>query len=78
MNSTVQWIGAGIFAVAILHTFSTKFFERLAHERPQHAGAWHLPGEVEVVFGFWSMVLVMAIAPASAEWINSCMNRGFG
>jgi predicted cation transporter len=62
MNSTIQWIGAGIFAIAILHTFSTRFFERLAHERPEHAGVWHLLGEVEVVFGFWAMVLVIAIA----------------
>ncbi len=62
MNSAVQWLGAGIFALAILHTFSTKFFERMAHARPDHAGAWHLLGEVEVVFGFWAMVLVIAIA----------------
>ena len=58
MNSTIQWAAAGIFAIAILHTFSTKFFERLAHERPAHSGIWHLLGEVEVVFGFWAMVLV--------------------
>ena len=62
MNNAIQWIGAAIFGLAILHTFSTKFFERLAHERPQHAGMWHLLGEVEVVFGFWAMVLVLAIA----------------
>ena len=62
MNSTVQWVGAAIFATAILHTFSTKFFERLAHERPAHAGMWHLLGEVEVVFGFWAMVFVIATA----------------
>ena len=62
MNSTVQWVGAAIFATAILHTFSTKFFERLAHERPAHAGMWHLMGEVEVVFGFWAMVFVIATA----------------
>ncbi len=62
MNSAVQWLGAGIFALAILHTFSTKFFERMAHARPDHAGAWHLLGEVEVVFGFWAMVLVLGIA----------------
>jgi Na+/H+ antiporter NhaD/arsenite permease-like protein len=55
---SIQWIGAGIFAVAVLHTFSTKFFEHLAHTRPQHAGVWHLLGEVEVVFGFWAIVLV--------------------
>ena len=62
MESTIQWIAAAIFALAILHTFSTKFFERLAHVRPAHAGMWHLLGEVEVVFGFWAMVLVLAIA----------------
>lgn len=62
MNNTIQWIAAAIFATAILHTFSTKFFERLAHERPEHAGIWHLLGEVEVVFGFWAMVLVLATA----------------
>ena len=58
---TLQWIAAALFAVALLHTFSTKFFERLAHERPAHAGIWHLLGEVEVVFGFWAMVLIVAI-----------------
>ena len=62
MSSAVQWVAAAIFATAILHTFSTRFFERLAHERPQHAGMWHLLGEVEVVFGFWAMVLVLVTA----------------
>ncbi len=76
MNNTVQWIGAGIFALAILHTFSTKFFERLAHVRPQHAGMWHLLGEVEVVFGFWAMVLVLAIAaflgtPSATSYLDT-------
>ena len=58
---TLQWVAAALFAVALLHTFSTKFFERLAHQRPAHAGIWHLLGEVEVVFGFWAMVLILAI-----------------
>ena len=57
--SAIQLIGAALFAVAILHTFSTKFFEHLAHTRPAHAGIWHLLGEVEVVFGFWAMVMVV-------------------
>lgn len=55
----IQIIGATLFAVAVLHTFSTKFFERLAHQNPRHAGIWHLLGEVEVVFGFWAMVLML-------------------
>ncbi|MFM7254706.1 MAG: putative Na+/H+ antiporter [Betaproteobacteria bacterium] len=54
----MQWVGAGLFAIAVLHTFSTKFFEHLAHTRPEHAGVWHLLGEVEVVFGFWAIVLI--------------------
>ncbi|HWS74988.1 MAG TPA: putative Na+/H+ antiporter [Quisquiliibacterium sp.] len=62
MNSSptaIQAIGATLFAIALVHTFSTKFFERLAHSRPAHAGLWHLLGEVEVVFGFWAMVLML-------------------
>jgi len=61
MNA-LEMVAAGLFALALVHTFSTKFFERLAHARPDHAGIWHLLGEVEVVFGFWAMVLVLAIA----------------
>lgn len=62
MNPTsIQIVGASLFAVALIHTFSTKFFERLAHTRPAHAGLWHLLGEVEVVFGFWAFVLVVAM-----------------
>ena len=57
--STIELVGSLLFAIAILHTFSTKFFERLAHRRPNHAGVWHLLAEVEVVFGFWAMVLVL-------------------
>lgn len=55
----IQVIGASLFALAVLHTFSTKFFERLAHTHPRHAGIWHLLGEVEVVFGFWALVLML-------------------
>ncbi|MCH8180828.1 MAG: putative Na+/H+ antiporter [Proteobacteria bacterium] len=59
--TTLQLLGAILFGVALLHTFSTKFFERLAHTRPAHAGLWHFLGEVEVVFGFWAMVLVLGM-----------------
>jgi hypothetical protein len=55
----VQAAGAALFAVALVHTFSTRLFERLARRRPDHAGFWHLLGEVEVAFGFWAMVLVV-------------------
>lgn len=60
--STINLISAALFALAVLHTFSTKFFERLAHRQPRHAGIWHLLGEVEVVFGFWALILVLYLA----------------
>ncbi|MEO3690175.1 putative Na+/H+ antiporter [Roseateles paludis] len=60
--TTLQVLAAVLFAVALVHTFATSFFERLAHRQPAHAGLWHLLGEVEVVFGFWALVLVLCIA----------------
>jgi len=60
--STIELIGAALFAIAIAHTFCTDYFEHLAHTRPAHAGLWHLLGEVEVVFGLWALVLVVTIA----------------
>jgi hypothetical protein len=60
--SALHYVAAALFGIALLHTFSTKFFERLAHLQPRHAGIWHLLGEVEVVFGFWAMVLLVAMA----------------
>jgi hypothetical protein len=67
---TMHVIAACLFAVALLHTFCTQLFERLARRRPAHAGLWHLLGEVEVAFGFWAMVLVVvmmiALGPVDA------------
>lgn len=55
-------IAAVLFGVALLHTFGAKFFERLSHRHPAHAGLFHLLGEVEVVFGFWAFVLIATMA----------------
>ena len=59
---TMDVVAAALFGLAVLHTFAASLFERLAHARPRHAGLWHLLGEVEVVFGFWALVLVLAMA----------------
>jgi hypothetical protein len=61
-DTPIQWIAAALFAIALLHTFAAKQFERLSHRYPRHAGLFHLLGEVEVVFGFWAIVLVLAMA----------------
>lgn len=58
----MQTLAAIVFALALIHTFSTKFFEHLAHRHPRHAGLFHLLGEVEVVFGFWACVLILLMA----------------
>jgi hypothetical protein len=69
MNSPtlIQIIAAALFGLAVVHTFSTRFFEHLAHTRPRHAGLWHLLGEVEVVFGFWAMVLMLFMFATSGK-----------
>ena len=59
---SIEILAAGIFAIALVHTFLAKQFERLSHRYPRHAGVFHLLGEVEIVFGFWAMVLIAALA----------------
>ncbi|HKQ23951.1 MAG TPA: putative Na+/H+ antiporter [Burkholderiales bacterium] len=60
----LEIVGAALFALAVLHTFSTRYFEHLAHTRTAHSGLWHLLGEVETVFGFWAFVLLVFMALA--------------
>ncbi len=59
--TAIHYVAAAIFCLAVLHTFATKHFQHLAHVNPRHAGVWHLLGEVEVVFGFWALVLILAM-----------------
>ena len=63
----IQYAAAGIFALAVLHTFFTKHFQHLAHTDTRNAGLWHLLGEVEVVFGFWSFILLIVMASSSGS-----------
>ncbi|MCL4766902.1 MAG: hypothetical protein KJZ80_11750 [Hyphomicrobiaceae bacterium] len=62
ITRNVEILAVVIFAIAVIHTFSTAYFEHLARVQPAHAGLWHLLGEVEAVFGFWAMVLLVLIA----------------
>lgn len=76
---TMQAIGAGLFACALLHTFAAKSFESLARRYPRHAGLFHLLGEVEGVFGFWAFVLivVMALVSGGTEAIAYAESRQY-
>ena len=67
LTHTVEILAGCIFAIAILHTFSSKFFEYLAHTQLGHSGIFHLLREVEVVFGFWAMVLIAGIVVLNGE-----------
>ncbi len=57
MSETTQYVAAALFAIAVLHTFSVSVFAKLGHRYPAHHGVFHLLGEVEAVFGLWSMIL---------------------
>lgn len=75
----LQKIAAGLFALALIHTFSAKQLERLAVRSPGHAGLFHLLGEVEVVFGFWSIVLIacMALFAGGASAVGYAESRNY-
>lgn len=77
--TTIEIVATVIFAIAVIHTFSTRFFEHLAHVQPNHSGLWHLLGEVEAVFGFWAMVLlvVMAVGASQSDALSYLESRNF-
>ncbi|MDI9336329.1 MAG: putative Na+/H+ antiporter [Gammaproteobacteria bacterium] len=56
-----QFFALGIFILALIHTFSSKFIHNLARYYPEHKSLFHLLGELEVVFGLWSIVLVLGL-----------------
>ena len=69
MTDTIQILGTTLFALAVLHTFSIKVFQRLALKFPEGSvqeNLFHLLGEVEIVFGLWAGLLVAGIALLSS------------
>ena len=77
--STIQLIAAVLFGLALAHTFAAKSFERLADRFPRHAGLFHFFGEVEVVFGLWAFILIVAMALVSggAEALQYAESRTY-
>lgn len=54
-----------LFGIAIIHTFTVSYFEKLAHKYPEGSvgeNLFHVLGEVEVVFGLWAGVFVIGLA----------------
>lgn len=56
---------ATLFGIALVHTFAAKQLDRLGRRFPRHDGLFHLLGEIEVVFGFWAMVLMLVMTALS-------------
>jgi hypothetical protein len=61
--SVLDLIATAIFVSALVHTFSVKYFLRLADDAPAGSvkeNLFHLLGEVEIVFGLWAAVYLAA------------------
>jgi Na+/H+ antiporter NhaD/arsenite permease-like protein len=78
-QSLIQNIALIIFAVAILHTFSVNFFKSLSYKYPKHHNVFYMLGEVEIVFGFWAIILVGFIffILGKNETINYLNNQSY-
>ncbi len=53
----VQSLALAVFIIAIIHTFSVKLFKSLAQKFPKYHNIFEMLGEVEIVFGFWAILL---------------------
>jgi hypothetical protein len=61
---TLQYVGAAIFAVAVLHTFLVSKFQHIAHKYPEGSvgeNLFHLLGETEAVFALWAGVFIAVL-----------------
>lgn len=57
----MEMVATACFALAVLHTFLVKQFQNMAHRFEDGSvgeNLFHLLGEVEIVFGFWSGIFL--------------------
>jgi len=81
-NDSIQILATVLFALAVLHTFSIKWFQHQALKFPDGSvqeNLFHLLGEVEIVFGLWAGFLVAGIAllASGQEAIQYVENANF-
>ncbi len=79
---SVEMFATLCFGLAILHTFSVKIFQRLAHSYPNGSvgeNFFHLMGEIEVVFGLWALIFLsyFSILHGSKEAIEYLEKQNF-
>jgi len=65
INHQIEVLGTIIFGIAVFHTFIASSIIKFSHRFPKGSGReafFHLFGEVEVVFGLWAAVLMIAMS----------------
>jgi hypothetical protein len=75
----IDTIAGTLFAAAVIHTFAAKRIQRLSQRFTGHAGLFHLLGEVEVIFGFWALILIgiMAVVFGADRAVDYAESRDF-
>lgn len=61
----IQIVGTSLFALAVMHTFMVKKFADLSHKFDKGSTLeilFHFLAEIEVVFGLWAAILLMAMS----------------
>ena len=62
MNHILNVAGPIILTLAVLHTFASKLFEKLADNSPSQSvkrNIFHYLAEVEVIFGLWAAIALI-------------------
>lgn len=65
MDHSIEILGTILFACAVIHTFVAGRILQYAHRFPKGSGReafFHLLGEIEVVFGIWSAILIVVFS----------------
>jgi hypothetical protein len=55
---SIELLATVILGIALIHSFATPVFARLAQKKP----FYHYLAEVELVFGLWATVFMIAYA----------------
>ena len=66
--SSLELVSTILFFLAIIHTFLVSKFEHIADRKTagsMSANIWHFLAEVEVVFGIWSLLFIIAFITLS-------------
>ena len=61
--TTLEVIATTLFGLAVIHTFLATKFEKMAHHYPEGSmreNLFHFLGEVEVIFGIWAGIFILA------------------